>query len=555
MRKPTILAVDDDPEVLSAVERDLRKRYAVRFRVVRAEGPESALEAVAELKARHEAVALIVSDQRMPKMTGVEFLEQARETYPNSKRVLLTAYADTEAAIQAINSAKVDYYLSKPWEPPEACLYPILDDLLRDWELEYIPPFEGCRLVGLRFHRATHELKAFLGRNQIPYHFTDAAYEGEAKPILEAANAVHANLPVVIFPDGTALETPSTTALATKLGLHTHATAPFYDLAIVGGGPAGLAAAVYGASEGLSTVLIEREAPGGQAGLSSRIENYLGFPMGLSGADLARRAIDQARRFGVEIITAQEATELCLKENYKTLILGDQSQINCRALLIATGVQYRKLDAEGVDRLNGKGIYYGAAATEAEACRDSDIFIVGGANSAGQAAVFLSQFARKVVMLVRGQSLCATMSSYLIDQIAKTPTIEVRCRTRVVEALGDQKLTGLVIENCDTNERTQVETQGLFVFIGAVPKTDWLGDLIKRDEKGFILAGNELAPLGGRPEGWKEPRPPFLLETNVPGVFVAGDVRCGSVKRVASGVGEGSIAVQFIHRFLGEASA
>jgi thioredoxin reductase (NADPH) len=552
MRKPTILAVDDDPEVLAAVERDLRKKYASRYRIVRAGGGEEALEAVKELKGRNDPIALFVVDQRMPRMTGVELLEQVILDYPSSKRVLLTAYADTEAAIKAINGAKVHYYLSKPWEPPELCLYPILDDLLRDWELAYRPDFDGIRVVGIRFSAATHELKTFLGRNQIPYQWVDAASADVADPLLKAAGAQGATMPVVLFPDGTYLSQPDTTALATKLGLHTHATAPFYDFAIVGGGPAGLAAAVYGASEGLSTVLIEREAPGGQAGQSSRIENYLGFPLGLSGADLARRAIDQATRFGVEIITAQEVTELCLKDNYKTLILSDGNQVSCRSLLIATGVQYRKLDAEGVDKLNGKGIYYGAAVTEAMGCKDEDVYIVGGANSAGQAAVFLSQFARRIVMLVRGNGLAATMSKYLIDQIEATPNIEVQSRKRVAKTLGEDNLTGLEIENVDTMERETVATNNLFVFIGAVPKTDWVGDALLRDDKGFILAGPDLAPPGENPPGWKEARPPFLLESNVPGIFVAGDVRHGSVKRVASGVGEGSISVQFVHRYLGE---
>ncbi len=551
MAKPVILTVDDDPEVLQAVARDLRRAYGDRFRVIRADSGSSALEVVQQLKLRNESVALSLVDQRMPHMSGVEFLEQKMELFPEAKRVLLTAYADTDAAIRAINTAKLDYYLLKPWDPPEERLYPVLDDLLDDWLSSFRPPFEGIRVIGNRWSPHSHQVKDFLGRNQVPFQWMDIELEAEAHSLVSQVNSNETpKLPLVLFPDGTHLVQPSNIEIAEKIGLKTEATRPFYDLAIVGGGPAGLAAAVYGASEGLVTVMLEREAPGGQAGSSSRIENYLGFPVGLSGADLARRAVTQAKRFGVEILTPQEVTGVRLEDPYRILMLGDGKEIACHALLIATGVSYRKLDIPGLDRLYGAGVYYGAAMTEAIACSGEEVYVVGGANSAGQAAMHFSKYAKGVTMLVRGDSLTKSMSQYLIDQIAATPNIRVRTRTSIVEVKGENSLEAISIANADTGETETLPAKSLFIFIGAKPGTDWLDDLVERDSQGFILSGPMLIRDRQRPKGWTLDRDPFLLETSVPGIFVAGDVRYGSVKRVASGVGEGSIAVQFIHQYL-----
>lgn len=551
--KPVIFAVDDDPEVLRAIERDLRREYGNTYRVLRADSGQAALEALRQLKLRNDPVALFLSDQRMPQMSGVEFLEQAREIYPDARRTLLTAYADTDAAIRAINSVRIDYYLMKPWDPPTEKLYPVLNDLLDDWQANYRPDYAGVRAIGHRWSPLSHNIKDFLSRNHVPYRWYDIERSSEeADDLLKLAGLDHEKLPVVIFPDGTHLVQPENSDLAEKVGLRTHAEMPFYNLVIVGSGPAGLAAAVYGASEGLKTLVIERDAPGGQAGTSSRIENYLGFPVGLSGADLARRGLAQARRFGVEVLTPQEALGLRLDNSYKFVKLADGSEISCHALMIATGVSYRKLDVPGIEKLTGAGVYYGAAQTEALSCQDDDVFIVGGANSAGQAAMFFARYARKVVMLVRAESLAKSMSQYLIDQISETPNIEVLPFTTVTEVAGDGKLETISYKNSQTGATTTVPAGALFIFIGAMPRTEWLGDLVERDEQGFIVSGTELLKGGKRPKGWQLERDPFLLESSVPGIFVAGDVRHGSVKRVASGVGEGSIAVQFIHRYLAE---
>jgi len=551
MAKPVIMTVDDDPEVLQAVARDLRRAYGDRFRVIRADSGTSALEVVQQLKLRNEPVALFLVDQRMPQMSGVEFLEKEMELFPEAKRALLTAYADTDAAIRAINTAKIDYYLMKPWDPPEERLYPVLDDLLDDWQAGFHPLFEGIRVIGNRWSPHSHQVKDFLARNQVPYQWLDIELEEEAQRLVSCAEAQNkAYLPLVLFPDGSRLSQPSNLQIAEKIGLRTQAERPFYDLLIVGGGPAGLAAAVYGASEGLSTVMIEREAPGGQAGSSSRIENYLGFPSGLSGADLARRAVTQARRFGVEILTPQEVTSVRVDDPYRIVTLGDGSEISCHALLVATGVSYRRLNVPGMEKLTGAGVYYGAAMTEALSCRDEDVYIVGGANSAGQAAMYFSKFARNVIMLVRSDSLTKGMSQYLIDQIEAMENITVRVNTSVVEAKGTTSLEAITIADSKTGEKETVPATSLFIFIGAMPQTDWLDGLVERDERGFILSGPDLIHDGKRPRGWTLERSPFLLETNVPGIFVAGDVRHRSVKRVASGVGEGAIAVQFIHQYL-----
>ena len=551
MTKPAIVTVDDDPEVLRAIERDLRRQYASNYRVLRAESGTAALEIIRELKLRNNAIALFLVDQRMPGLSGVEFLEQAIELFPGAKRVLLTAYADTDAAIAAINEAGVNHYLLKPWDPPEENLYPVIDDLLEDWLATFPPQFEGIRVLGNRWSPDSHNIKDFLARNHVPYQWLDIeSTDTDVRSIvdlLEDEDKKH--LPLVIFTNGLRLRRPTLGEVAENVGLKTSASEAFYDLAIVGGGPAGLAAAVYGASEGLRTVMVEREAPGGQAGMSSRIENYLGFPSGLSGGDLARRAVVQAKRFGVEILSA-EATAVHLDGPYRLLKLANGAQLSCHALLVATGVQWRKLDAPGVERLTGAGIYYGAAMTEALSSKDEDVFVVGGANSAGQAALHFSKYARRVVMLVRGASLAASMSQYLIDQLKYTKNVQIEYNSSVVEAHGSDHLEAISIYCSETNEVNRVPANSLFIMIGAAPNTSWLADVVERDERGFILSGPDLMRDGKRPKGWQLERDPGLLETNVPGIFVVGDVRHGSVKRVASGVGEGSVAISFVHQYL-----
>lgn len=552
MARPVVLAVDDDPDVLLAVERDLRRKYSSGYRIMTAESGKAALHLLDRLQDRNEPVALIVSDHRMPQMNGVEFLAKAIEKVPSARRVLLTAYADTDAAIQAINQVKLNHYLMKPWDPPEQQLYPVLDDLLEEWSAGYRPPFEGVRVLGTRWSPKSYELREFLARNRVPYRWLDAEAadrEPEVKRAVEAAGP-GAVLPVLLLPDGEIMAEPSTTEVARRVGLRTKAATSFYDVVILGGGPGGLAAGVYGASEGLKTVIVEREAPGGQAGLSSKIENYLGFPSGLSGSDLAHRAVVQARRFGAEILAPQEARQVRVEGPYRIVTLGDGTELSCHTMLIATGVQWRKLDVPGIDRLYGAGVYYGAGSTEAVSCRDEDVFIIGGANSAGQAAMNFAAYARRVVLLVRGESLAASMSKYLINDIERTPKIEVRTGTRVTAVHGEDRLQSISIACANTGNVEEVPASALFVFIGAEPNTDWLEGFVLRDEKGFIYTGPDLMHDGKRPAGWQMDRDPGLLETNVPGVFAIGDVRHGSIKRVASSVGEGSIAVQFIHKYL-----
>jgi len=554
MPNPVLLTVDDDPEVLRAVERDLRRRYADRYRIVRADSGASALQSLQTLKKRNEAVALLLVDQRMPEMSGVEFLNKALPVYPEAKRVLLTAYADTDAAIQAINVARIQHYLLKPWDPPEEQFYPVLDDLLEDWRAGYRPVFDGVRVLGHRWSPRAYALRDFLARNHVPYKWLDAEAAEQDKDVHDAMDLAHHDnlkLPAAIFMDNSALADPSTAELATKLGLRTSATTSFYDLLIVGGGPAGLAAAVYGASEGLTTVMIEREAPGGQAGMSSRIENYLGFPSGISGSLLTQRAVMQARRFGVEILAPQEAMALRVDGGSKFVKLADNVEIGAKSLLIATGVAYRKLDVPGLARLHGAGVYYGAAMTEAASCKDEDVFIIGGANSAGQAAMEFSKYARRVVMLVRGKSLAAGMSQYLVEQIKETANIHVELNSEITEAFGTERLEAISILCSSSGETQTVPAASLFIFIGAAPQTEWLHEAVERDEKGFILTGGDLMKAGKPPKSWSLEREPWLLEASVPGIFVAGDVRYRSIKRVASGVGEGANAVQFVHQYLG----
>jgi thioredoxin reductase (NADPH) len=561
--KPVIVTIDDDPQVLRSVERDLRSKYGNRFRVLRADSGLTALEILKQLKLRNEPPALLLVDQRMPNMTGVEFLEQAMNIFPDAKRVLLTAYADTDAAIRSINKARIDYYLMKPWNPPEQNLFPVVDDLLDDWMASFRPPFEGIRLIGLFWSSKSHETKDFLARNGVPYQWLDAESDQEARRLVDYVrskdNTTTPHLPILIFQDGSHLSEPTNIQIAEKIGLKTRAQMPFYDLIIVGAGPAGLAAAVYGASEGLHTLLVEKEAPGGQAGMSSNIENYLGFPTGLTGANLARRAVTQAARFGAEILTPQEAIGIRVDGPYRFVKLNDGTEISCHTLLIATGVSYRKLDVPGIERLTGAGVYYGAAMTQALSCRDEDVYMIGGANSAGQAAIYFSKYARRVTMLVRGDSLSKGMSQYLADQIVKTENIKVWLHSSVVEVKGEKKLESIVVADTSngSGEKQTVPTYALFIFIGAQPHTDWLVGTVKRDANGFILTGPDLMTTiddghnnNNRPKGWNIDRQPFLLETNIPGIFAAGDVRSGSVKRVASGVGEGSIAIQFVHQYL-----
>ncbi len=549
MPKPVILAVDDDISVLEAVVQDLRRQYGERYRIVRAGSGQAALDTCEQLSKRGDALALVVSDQRMPGMTGVALLAKVQAIYPDAKRTLLTAYADTEAAIQAINSARIHYYLTKPWDPPEERLYPVLNDLLESWGSGHKPKYEGLQVVGLRWSAEDHKVREFLSRNQVPFKWLDPERTDQAGALLAQYGVPDSKLPTVLFPDGSTLSQPKLPELAARVGLKTSAELDFYDLVIIGGGPAGLAAAVYGSSEGLKTLVVEPEAPGGQAGSSSRIENYLGFPAGVSGEDLARRATMQATRFGTEFIT-QRATGIASKDQYHHIALGDDREVNCRVCMLSTGVHWRRLDVPGADRLLNAGVYYGATLSEAPTCTNEEIFIVGGANSAGQAAMHFAKFARKVTMLVRAPSLGDSMSKYLIDQIAETSNIEVETGAEVREVSGDSHLECIAVSK--DGQVTQRQASSLFIFIGAAPKTNWLPDCILRDEHGFVLAGPDLRRGGKLPAGWGEDRDPYLLETSVPGIFVAGDVRYGSVKRVASSVGEGSIAVQFMHQYLAQ---
>ncbi len=545
MPKPILLAIDDDTSVLEAVVQDLRRHYGQNYRIVRAASGVAALDICRQLLERKDTVALFLSDQRMPGMTGVDFLQEALKLYPDAKRVLLTAYADTEAAIRAINSAKIHYYLNKPWDPPEEKLYPVLDDLLESWKQGYKPPFEGIRVVGVRWSAADHAVRDFLSRNRIPYQWLNPEQNPEALGLLKDKGIDDAKLPVVLFGDGTALVQPTSTDLAKKLGLPTQAQQKFYDVVVIGAGPAGLAAGVYGASEGLRTLIVEPDAVGGQAGSSSKIENYLGFPAGISGEELAKRAFLQASRLGAEFLL-QQVTCIRSENQYHIVQMKDGREVTCHVCLIATGVAYCKLDIPGADELSGAGVYYGAAMTEAISCSGEVVYIVGGANSAGQAAMHFSRYAAKVHMLVRGGSLEKSMSKYLIDQIKATPNIVVETQTEVVAVAGDGHLECLTLKTPRGEEARPASS--LFIFIGAAPKTDWLPKELACDSKGFILAGPELKTKAAK--SWSLDREPYLLETSVPGVFVAGDVRYNSVKRCASAVGEGSIAIQFVHQYL-----
>lgn len=550
MAKPIILILDDEPQVLHAVERDLRKHYRGDYRILKAGSGEQALGAVYELKHRNHPIALFLVDQRMPNMSGTEFLDQARRFYPEARKVLLTAYADTQAAIESINTIGLDHYLMKPWDPPEQTLYPVLDDLLGDWLATVPLPYDGIRVAGTLWSPSCHQVKDFLARNRIPYQWLDIEKDAEARELVDSVNQEQRRLPVVFLPDGQVLMEPDNRTLAEHCGLHTRAEQPFYDVIIVGAGPAGLGAAVYGASEGLRTLLIDKEATGGQAGTSSRIENYLGFPKGLSGAELARRATAQAQRLGAEILTTQEVTQVRVEDPYRLVTLGDGTELSCRALVIATGVSVRELKVPGVEALNGAGVYYGAALTEAASYRDQHVFVVGGANSAGQGAMFFSRYASQVTIVVRASTLEKGMSQYLVDQIAATDNIQVLTRTEVVEAKGEKSLEAITLKNKDSGETQTLPAAAMFIFIGAVPHSDCVAGVVERNHSGFILTGSDLIHNGRHPRNWTLRRDPYLLETSVPGIFAAGDVRQGAVRRVASAVGQGAIAINLVHQYL-----
>jgi len=556
MAKPVILAIDDEIQVLNAVERDLQARYSKDYRVLKASSGAEALDLVKKLKQRNAAVALFLVDQRMPGISGIEFLGEARNYYQDTRQVLLTAYADTEVAIASINTIGLDHYLMKPWNPPEDLLYPILDDLLAEWTLAAELPYEGIRVAGTLWSAKSHTVKDFLAGNRIPYQWLDIEKDNEARLLVESVEGGKGELPLVFFPDGSVLVSPEIRALAEKIGIRTQATQKHYDLIIIGGGPAGLGAAVNAASEGLRTLMIERQATGGQAGTSSRIENYLGFPKGISGSDLARRATDQALRLGCEVLTAREVTRVRVEDNYKILILDDGTELSCLALLLTTGVTLRQLDIPGIKELQGAGVYYGAALTEARNYKGEQVYVIGGANSAGQGAIWLAQFARQVTILVRGPTLgsrggsLGEMSQYLVNQIEATPNINVLSRYTVEEVRGKTRLEQIVIKNIDTGELQTVDAAAMFVFIGAAAHTEMVAGLVERNAQGFIPTGPDLLQDGHWPKSWPLKRDPFLLETSVPGIFAAGDIRHGAVRRVASAVGQGGHAVSLVHQYL-----
>ncbi|MBC7570584.1 MAG: FAD-dependent oxidoreductase [Spirosoma sp.] len=552
MRLPIILSIDDDPQVLQAIQHDLRQKYRKQYRILATSSAREALESLTELKKKGEEVALFLSDQRMPDMTGVEFLTEARKVFPNAKRALLTAYSDIDAAVRAINEVQLDYYIAKPWDPPQEKLYPVLDDLLSDWQSNYHPAFDGLKLVGYQFSPASHQLKDFLAGNLFPYQWLDVETNPQAQELLDLYQLTTADLPAVILEDGTVLKQPGLSDVGEKLGLAPTAEHELYDLAIIGAGPSGLAAAVYGGSEGLRTILIDKRAPGGQAGTSSRIENYLGFPSGISGSDLTRRAITQAQRFGVEFLAPQEVVSIESRGQYKDINMADGSKVVTRAIVLSTGVWYNKLENESFNRFTGAGVYYGAATTEAIAFKGKPVYIVGGGNSAGQGAMYLSRTAEHVSICIRKPDLSSSMSQYLIDQINQTPNITVLGCTEVVEALGEGNMECVVLESTDSQERKTVPAVGLFIFIGTKPYTDWIKMDIIKDPKGFIATGRDMARYADFRKVWKQDREPFSLETCSPGIFAAGDVRAGAMNRVASAVGEGAMAVSFVHKYLAE---
>nr|WP_294792338.1 FAD-dependent oxidoreductase [uncultured Mucilaginibacter sp.] len=553
MSLPIIFCIDDDAQVLRAITRDLKSRYREGYRILSTTNIQEALDSLLDLNNKGESIALFISDQRMPDMPGVDFLAKALKIFPEAKRVLLTAYADKDAAIQAINAVKLDYYLIKPWDPPEEKLFPVIDDLLDNWQCDYHPVFKGIKVIGYQYSQRSHEIKDFLAGNLVPYQWMDIQTEKEAEKLLQHNNLSTNDLPVVFLEDGKYLVNPGIVEIADRIGLNPQIQRQdIYDVVIIGAGPAGLAAGVYGASEGLKTLLIERRAPGGQAGTSSRIENYLGFPTGLSGAELTRRAMTQAARLGTEFLSPQTVSSIQHKDGYKRIQLEDAEDIVTRSVVITTGVDYRKLETPGMSQFTGAGIYYGAAMTEATACKDKEVYVVGGGNSAGQAAMYLSKFAKNVYILIRKDSLGYTMSAYLIDQIAGESNIHVMPKTEITQAYGSERLEHLDIRDLATGEVTQKTADALYIFIGAKPFTDWLGIDIIKDDKGFIETGRDLKLNTDFDKIWKQKRDPYLLETSCPGVFAAGDVRAGAMNRVASAVGEGSMAISFVHKYLAE---
>ncbi|MEM9896971.1 MAG: FAD-dependent oxidoreductase [Bacteroidota bacterium] len=552
MKKPVIVCLDDDTSVLKSITRDVKSHYKSDYRIISSDSAGETLTFLKELKTKGEEVALFLSDQRMPEMLGVEFLEEAKDIFPNAKRILLTAYSDTEAAIKAINEVQLDFYLLKPWNPPEEKLYPVLDDQLEEWQANYKPAFEGIKIIGYQWSPKSHEIKDFLAGNLIPYLWLDIEKEKDAQDLQKMNSWQVQDLPVVLLPTSEALKNPTIADLGDKIGMKVSATQEMYDVAIIGAGPAGLASGVYGGSEGLNTILIEKRAPGGQAGTSSRIENYLGFPNGLSGADLSRRAISQATRFGIEFLSPQEVVAIDIKDQYKIIKLKDGSSINARSVIITAGVDYRKHPAKGIDQFTGAGIYYGAATTEAFACKNEEIYIVGGGNSAGQAAMYLSKFAKNVNIVVRKPDLSASMSSYLIDQITETENITLLGNSEIVEVKGDDHLQSVVLQDNIKQTKEERDAAALFIFIGAKPMTEWLNLELIKDQKGFLETGPALTRHESFKKIWKIDREPFLLETCIPGVFAAGDVRSGAMNRVASAVGEGSMAIKFVHEYLAE---
>ncbi|GAA4108302.1 FAD-dependent oxidoreductase [Aquimarina addita] len=553
MKRPIIFALDDDPQVLRAVTRDLKSEYRKEYRIMSTESANDAIEAIIELKKKKEVIALFLIDQRMPEMLGVEFLTEVKKYFPKAKKVLLTAYSDTDAAIKAINDVQLDYYLTKPWNPPEEKLYPTLHDLLNAWQLTYQPEFDGIKLIGYQFSPKSHDIKDFLSGNLFPFQWLDAETSDQAKEIIALHNITTADMPVISLQDGNCFKNPSIIELATALGLNAYPKDNLYDVVIIGAGPSGLAAAVYGGSEGLKTLLIEKHAPGGQAGTSSRIENYLGFPNGLSGQELTHRAITQAKRFGIEFLSPQEVTSISEKDGYKSISLGNGECISTKSVIITTGVNYRKLEAEGIENYTGAGIYYGSSMTEAQACQGKEVYIVGGGNSAGQSAVYLSKFATNVYILVRKEDLTSSMSSYLIDQIETIDNITLIGHTNISKVLGENdRITQLELTSTVTNETSLVSADALFIFIGARPYTDWIKLDIIKNERGFIETGRDLIRYENFKKIWKKEREPFLLETCSPGIFASGDVRAGAMNRVASAVGEGAMAIKFVHEYLAE---
>ena len=552
MNEPIIFCIDDDQQVLRALTRDLKAQYRKEYKILSTSSVKEALDSLLELKNQGDAIALFIADQRMPEMDGVSFLVKALNFYPDAKRVLLTAYSDTDAAIKAINEVKLDYYLMKPWDPPEETLFPVVDDLLDEWQNSYRPGFKGMKVIGYQFSPKSHNIKEFLAGNLVPYQWMDIEKSKEAQQLLEVNNFQVKDLPVIFFEDGTTLQSPSIQELAGKVGLNPTLKNDVYDVVIIGAGPAGLAASVYGASEGLKTLLIERHSPGGQAGTSSKIENYLGFPSGLSGSELTRRALTQSTRFGTEFLSPQDVKSIHEKDGYKKLVLDGGLEINTRTVVITTGVDYRKLETKGIEEFSGAGVYYGAAMTEAASCKDKEVYIVGGGNSAGQAAMYLSKFARNVYIVIRKEDLTSSMSSYLIDQIKGTANIHVLGKTEIKEALGNDRIERVRIGSINGDEAETKQADAIYIFIGSKPYTDWIGKEIIRNDKGFIETGRDAKSYDSFSKIWKLQRDPYLLETSAHGIFAAGDVRANAMNRVASAVGEGSMAISFVHKYLAE---